>query len=83
MSLDHELKAASAVVQALMARRFSRGVTPRSEAYQCGLLHILRQEIDGVALPRRPYEVGTAEADAYWAGGDEGHHLSRKHRDAT
>ncbi|MFY9327829.1 MAG: hypothetical protein WAO76_07400 [Georgfuchsia sp.] len=83
MSLDHELKATSILVQKMMATRFCRGTTQRSEAYQRGVLHILQAEVDGTARTRLPYAVGTAEADAYWAGGDEGHHLARKHRDAA
>lgn len=51
--------------------------TPRSPAYKHGVRAALRYRCEGrpIALP---YRAGTAEADAYWAGLNEGHALWRE-----
>lgn len=56
---------------------FSTSRAARSEEYKAGVLAALRfrlQEADGVPCG---YEMGTASADAYFAGCDEGHRLAR------
>lgn len=58
-------------VDGLMAAAFDRPREPRSSAYCVGVRTFLAQRIEGapVALP---FEPGTAEADAFFAGEDEG-----------
>ena len=57
----------------------NRGGTPRSEPYRRGLARILKvrhQKLLGTYVagsPAIPYPVGSAEADAYFAGTDRGH----------
>lgn len=51
---------------------FSQPRDPRSEAYKQGVLSCLRRRIDGLPDCKNPYSLGTAEADAWWAGIDEG-----------
>lgn len=51
---------------------FSQPRDPRSEAYKQGVLSCLRKRIDGLPDRKNPYILGTAEADAWWAGIDEG-----------
>lgn len=58
---------------------FSTPRDKRSEEYKAGVLAALRfrlQEADGIPCG---YETGTASADAYFAGCDEGHRLVREH----
>ncbi len=55
---------------------------PRSQAYREGVMAALRYrtgETDQMACC--PYAVGTAEADAWFAGIDEGHALYRKRKE--
>lgn len=60
----------------LMEKAFAPGRDPRSQEYKQGVLSILRLRIDGVRRAL-PYEIGTAQADAYFAGQDEGHRIWR------
>lgn len=54
-------------MQAVMAKRFSDGTTPRSPAYRLGYFHALAKAPD-----RERFKPGSAEFDAYWAGYDDG-----------
>lgn len=60
---------------------FARPRTPRSDAYKFGVLDVLKfrfgeqPNVKGKDL----YMPGTAEADAYWSGCDEGHRLYREY----
>lgn len=64
-------KANSITVDGLMAAAFDRPRDPRSDAYKTGarahLQHVLNNKNTVV-----PYPLGTAEADAFFAGVDEG-----------
>lgn len=44
---------------------------PRSPAYKAGVLAALKFRLKEATLSR-PYRVGTAECDAWFAGSDEG-----------
>jgi hypothetical protein len=63
-------------VDSLMAQAFapSRCRTPRSAVYRAGVRSILAMRIDGAAYCC-PHNPGTVEADAFWSGTDEGHHI--------
>jgi len=63
--------------QAVFDLAFQPGREPRSEAYKRGVMHSLRVRIDGMELGQDcPYAAWSAETDAYFAGVDEGRHLS-------
>ena len=62
--------------QEVFNEAFPPGRAPRSEAYKRGVLDCLRFRIDDVPEVKCPYDQGTAEADAYLAGVDEGIDLS-------
>lgn len=53
-----------------------RARNPRSQAYKTGCLHALQHRLDDKPMGRMPYDLGTAEADAYFAGCDEGRLLA-------
>lgn len=44
----------------------------RSQAYKAGVVHGLRGALGEANNPTLPYRLGTAEADAYFSGYDEG-----------
>jgi len=75
-------KAVNLSVDAIMAERFSGekypGATPRSEEYKAGVRAALEYRINNRPQPPMPYPVGTAQADAYFAGQDYGHWLWRR-----
>lgn len=68
-------------VDSLMAAAFDRPREPRSSAYCCGVRTLLAHRIDGTA-PALPFEIGTAEADAFFAGEDEGRLILARAREA-
>lgn len=51
----------------------------RSKEYQNGVLDVLRFRLGEVTDVRCCYEIGTAAADAYFAGCDEGHRRAREY----
>lgn len=51
---------------------------PRSAAYRAGVLAALEFRFGEVERTRLPYPVGSAEADAWFSGTDEGHALARE-----
>lgn len=48
----------------------------RSPEYRRGMLDVLRFRLEGVRIAV-PYRLGTAQADAYFAGNERGHHVFR------
>jgi hypothetical protein len=68
------------MVQALFDGAFSADIhrDPRSVEYQQGVIAALRYRINQAAIIR-PYTAGTARADAWFAGVDEGHRLWREY----
>jgi hypothetical protein len=61
-----------------MAEAFFVGRDPRSDQYRQGARSILVHRLRGSALPAIPYRLGTPEADAYFAGQDEGRAIARR-----
>ncbi len=51
---------------------------PRSKAYKTGVLDTLLKQLDGIQDLPMPYQLGSAEGDAYLAGVDEGGKLARE-----
>lgn len=58
-------------IDAIMNKTFPQGRDPRSDEYKAGVRAQLARLIEGTPL-RYPYRMGTAQADAYFAGMDEG-----------
>lgn len=73
----------NAAVERIMAARFNPGATPRSLPYHEGLRAMLAHRLDGMPFAASPYPVGTPEADAYFAGQDEGRVLARIEQDGA
>lgn len=72
----------AALVDELMRVAFERPRTPRSEAYKLGTLWLLQFRVHGWR-PACPHDPGTAEADAFFAGRDEGNEIWRAHMAAN
>lgn len=64
-------------VESLMAEAFSPGRQPRSAEYQAGVKSMLAHHIEGKGLAA-PYPQGTAQADAFFAGWEEGKSIWRR-----
>ena len=65
-----------AEIDSLMSQVFGSGRGPRSEPYRQGVRSILAYRLAGAPLPKLPYDLGTAEADAYFAGQGEGRQIA-------
>lgn len=50
---------------------------PRSDAYKCGVRDGIASRLK-VAPAKCPYRLGTAEADAWFSGVDEGRAIARQ-----
>jgi hypothetical protein len=59
-------------VDDLMEQAFFDGRDRRSAEYMQGARDVLVARMAGGALPAIPFEIGTAQADAYLAGREEG-----------
>jgi hypothetical protein len=68
--------------QQILSEAFSYPRDPRSEEYKAGVLEALRFRLGEVERLRCPYKVGTARADAWFSGVDEGHSRARTVREA-
>ena len=62
--------------QAIFENAFHPGRAPRSAEYKRGVLACLRVRVDGMAYEACPYPEGSAQADAYFAGVEEGRQLA-------
>jgi hypothetical protein len=60
---------------------FSKPRDPRSDEYRNGVIDILKCRLceANEAFGKHQYRLGTAQADAYFAGCDEGHRLAREY----
>lgn len=70
---------APATAAFLFARAFNCPRDLRSDEYKAGVFDILAAKFAGKSAPPIPYELGTAQADAYFAGGQEGLGIWRAH----
>lgn len=52
----------------------------RSHEYMEGVLYILQIQLGEIEKKVCPYNIGTAQADAWFSGTDEGHRLIRGQR---
>lgn len=58
--------------EAVMEQAFYPGRPARSAAYKAGVRDVLLKRLDGVQDIPFPFRLGSAEADAYMSGTDEG-----------
>lgn len=63
---------------AVMKAAFYPGRPPRSAAYRAGVRDILLKRLDGFQDIAFPYRMGSAEADAYLSGMDEGLRIAKE-----
>ncbi len=68
-------------IQQLFSAAFDTPRDARSSEYKEGVRAVLTYRVKGERM-RCPYQPGTAQADAYYAGVNEGHHIWRAHREA-
>lgn len=64
-------------VDELMKQAFELPRDPRSPEYKAGCRALLDFKINRIAI-ERPYQFGTAQSDAFFAGIDEGHAIIRR-----
>ena len=67
------------ISEAIFREAFSKPRDPRSNEYKEGVLNALRFKLDMTDSIPHPYKPGTAQADAYYSGCNEGHHLAREY----
>jgi hypothetical protein len=73
-----EKRKALNLAESLFKAAFNTPRDLRSTEYKAGVRAVLDFRIDGGRMPR-PYPVGTAQADAFYAGVDEGHRIWREY----
>lgn len=67
-----------ATAQELFDEAFAGPRTPRSAAYQAGVLAVLQHLVDGVPHVSCPFPAGSAQFDAFHAGVDEGRRIGKR-----
>jgi len=60
---------------------FAKPRDPRSSEYKQGVMDVLKFRLGEAneVFGKKRYLLGTVQADAYFAGCDEGHRLAREH----
>lgn len=81
MATNSQPRSTPNLVEKLFRDAFDRPRDPRSAEYKAGARAVLTYRVKGVRV-RCPYQVGTAQSDAYYAGVNEGHHIWRAHVEA-
>jgi len=66
------------LIEKLISAAFNIPRDPRSDAYKVGAREILMCRTIGTKYAC-PYKLGTAEADAFFAGSDEGNRIWQQH----
>ena len=66
----------------LLVEAFSTTRDPRSVEYKEGLLVALKFRLKEITRVQCPYLAGTAQADAWFSGADEGHKIGRDYVDS-
>ena len=64
--------------QTIFDNAFPATREPRSEAYKAGVLAAIRFRLGEQPGIEHPFQPGTAEADAFHSGIDEGHAIVRQ-----
>ena len=82
MAAMEKIESPAALVDRLFNEAFAPGREPRSAEYKAGVRALLDQRV-GRGRLACPYPAGTAQADAFYAGADEGRVLWRAHEAAA
>lgn len=69
--------------QDIYSAAFSKPRDPRSAEYKKGVLDVLRFRFGESQSVRCAYRAGTAQADAYFSGCDEGNWLAGLHLESS
>ena len=64
------------LAQEVFNTAFGKPRNARSDEYKLGVLNCLKVRLDGARNVTCPYPEGSAQADAYYAGVDEGRSLA-------
>ena len=64
-------------VDELMHKAFGVPRDPRSLEYKEGVRAVLEWRVNAVKI-KSPYPMGTAQADAFYSGCDEGHRIAHE-----
>ena len=72
LSIADAPQTSMAIVDDLMAKAFAPGREPRSGSYKAGVRALLQSQVVGGQAVANPFPRGSAEADAFWAGVEEG-----------
>ena len=67
--------------QQLFDEAFSIPRDPRSHEYKMGVLAALKYRLGEITSMQCPYRTGTAQADAWYSGTQEGHRRGREERE--
>ena len=78
MTTNHTTGAPAPTATSLFEAAFHPHRDPRSDAYKAGVLAALRFRLNEAERVHCPYPPGTAEADAFFSGVQEGHALARE-----
>jgi hypothetical protein len=81
-ALENRTEVQMKTVMEIYEEAFDQPRDPRSDEYKEGVIATLSYHITGQKMPR-PYAMGTVQADAFYAGVDEGHRLWMAAKDAT
>jgi len=73
-----ERKTARLDAQVLFNLAFFKPRDPRSDAYKAGILAAIRHQLGETRSVTSPYEIGSAEFDAFQSGAGEGHRIGRE-----
>lgn len=73
---------APSLVDQLFDAAFNIARDPRSTEYKAGVRAVLNYRVAGTRI-RSPHPMGTAQADAFYAGVDEGHRIWHEHEAAS
>lgn len=65
----------------IVAFAFSTPRDPRSAEYKEGMRVVLAFRLGEISEVRCPFPLGTAQADAFFSGCDEGHRRFREHQE--
>jgi hypothetical protein len=74
-------RAGADLVAQLFSAAFDKPRDPRSTEYKAGVRALLVLRVHGLDIIR-PYPMGTAQADAFYSGVDEGNIIWREHKRA-
>lgn len=67
----------------IVLQAFSTPRDPRSDEYKAGMRAVLAFRLGEITEVRCPFPMGTAQADAFFSGCDEGHRRFREYQEGV